>query len=170
MIEKALEDLTEALRENTETLKSLMAQAEGGKASTKAETKASAKDEAKDEGKGEAKSSRGRRSSSKAPKEKQPSVAEMKEVALAYIDVDDEDEYEERKSLIEAIADHFGVKKFTEIEAKNRLMAKKLVEMATAGENVDPEDIEGAIAALENGSDGDEDAGRRRKRSRNDDI
>jgi len=84
----------------------------------------------------------------KVPKEKAPSVAEMKDAATKYLDVADEDEYNERRAVVRAITDHFKAAKFTEIETGDRLMASKLLEMAASGENFDKDDIDGMIAEL----------------------
>lgn len=150
-IEQALSDLTAALKENSALLSALSAKAKAGVAA--AEKSDSAK------GNGDDKPARGR---GKPAKEKTPTVAEMKDLATSYLDVTDEEEYNDRRTLLRAVVDHFGAEKFTSIENKDRLIAFKLIQMASDGENVDPEDIEGAIKELGGSSDEDGKGSRRR--------
>lgn len=158
-LEAKIDALTAAITENNDLLRGLTAKASGGAASAKAE--APAKEDKAD--KAEKPATR----AAKPKAEKTPSVADMKKVAEDYLDVTDEDEYNERRGLIRAIVDHFGAEKFTAIEKDDRLVAKKLVEAAAAGENVDVEDIAGAIESLDGGEDATEKPAARR---RNDDV
>lgn len=142
----ALEANTAAILRHNEILEGLKAGKQTAVQAPKSDDKVDAKDApAKDE---EAPKRTRASSKDKAPKEKAPSVAEMKDAATKYLDVADEDEYNERRAVVRAITDHFKAAKFTEIETGDRLMASKLLEMAASGENFDKDDIEGMIAEL----------------------
>lgn len=160
-LEERMSALTAALERNSDLLEGLTAKAKAGAAaaSEKGDDKP-----ARGKDKDDDKPARGR---GKATKEKAPTIAEMKKLAEDYLDVTDEDEYNERRTLIRAIVDHFGAEKFTAIDSKDRLVASKLVEAASAGENVDPEDIAGAIDDLDGGSNEEAEKPSRR---RSDDI
>ncbi|MFC3724468.1 hypothetical protein [Neoaquamicrobium sediminum] len=160
-LEERLDALTTALNRNSDLLEGLTAKAKAGAAA--AADKGDDKP-ARGKDKDDDKPARGK---GKATKEKAPTVAEMKKLAEDYLDVSDEDEYNERRTLIRAIVDHFGAEKFTAIESKDRLVASKLVSMAADGENVDPEDIAGAIEELDGGSN---DEAEKPSRRRSDDI
>ena len=162
MLEKQLSENTDALRENTEMVKqhtellikltSQGKEVQKGEASTKADSDA------------EKPAKRGR-----PKKEKAPTIAEMKKIGTEYVDVEDEDEYNERRTLVRAIAEYFEVEKFSEIASKDRLTAKKIIEAAASGENVDPDDLEGFIEEL-GGSGDDEAPPPRSRRSADGDI
>lgn len=140
-LEQALAANTAALIENNALLSGLNAKAAAGKAAqavavtdstptraVKADTKTDSK-------------------AAKAPKA--PSNAEMKTFADAFVNVTDEDEYNERRAVLKAIVTFFHAPKFSELAEKDRLMAKKIVELSRAGEPVNLEDLQETIDELE---------------------
>lgn len=153
-LETLLTGLTEALNANTAVVAKHNEILAGLKANKQTSVTAPAKDDEKADAetkpaKSEDKPARTRASSKdKAPKEKAPSVAEMKDAATKYLDVPDEDEYSERRAVVRAITDHFGAAKFTEIETGDRLLASKLLAMAASGENFDADNIPGMIVEI----------------------
>lgn len=152
-LEEHLSTLTAALHRNSDLLEGLTAKAKAGAGSA-------ATTEAK-KGDADEKPARGGRKPA-ATKEKAPTVAEMKDLATSYLDVTDEDEYNDRRALLRAVVDHFGAEKFTTIDSKDRLIAFKLIQTAADGENVDPDDIAGAIKDLGGSSEEDSKSSRRR--------
>lgn len=124
-IEKALADVAEALRENSELLKGLTASAKSG-GTAKATTKA--KDEDGD-GEGE-KPTRKRTAKAKVPTAKELSTA-----TTNWLEVDDEDEYERRKSIVKKIVAKFDAAKMSEVEEGDRAEALELLNQAIDGKN-----------------------------------
>lgn len=134
-IEERLAELTEAIRENSELLRTITAKATGGmSSSTKAgkdddedekpsRTRRSAKDE-------DEKPARTRRSAkddddtkpARASRTKKaPSVAEMKEKATAFLEgADDDDDYKARREAIKELSKDHGSDKFSEIDEDKR--------------------------------------------------
>ncbi|HDZ73516.1 MAG TPA: hypothetical protein ENH55_12255 [Aurantimonas coralicida] len=156
-LEAEIVKLREAVEENTSFLKSMTAKASSSKPA--GEDKDTA-----DKGNADEKpATRGRGKGTTAKKDKAPTVAEMKTIGEAFLDVKDEDEYAERRKVLSAIADHFEAERFTAIDSANRLVARDLITLATAGD-LDIDDIAGAIESL---GDGDSDA---KSSRRNDDI
>ena len=124
-IEKALADVAEALRENSELLKGLTASAKSG-GTAKATTKA--KDEDGD-GEGE-KPTRKRTAKAKVPTAKELSTA-----TTNWLEVDDEDEYERRKGIVRKIVAKFDAAKMSEVEEGDRAEALELLNQAIDGKN-----------------------------------
>ena len=124
-IEKALADVAEALRENSELLKGLTASAKSG-GTAKATTKA--KDEDGD-GEGE-KTTRKRTAKAKVPTAKELSTA-----TTNWLEVDDEDEYERRKGIVKKIVAKFDAAKMSEVEEGDRAEALELLNQAIDGKN-----------------------------------
>ena len=123
-IEKALAELTEAVRENNELLSGLTAKA-------KAETsgkKAPAKGE--DEGDDEEKPKRTRTTKPKIPTAKDLSTATTK-----FLEIEDEDEYNSSKAIIKKIIDKFDAAKMSEIEEGDRAEAMDLLNIAISGKD-----------------------------------
>lgn len=129
-IEKALEDLADAVRENTEVLKSMTAAA---KASTAGAGRSSSKDKDKDDGDGDGEKAKPTRSRSSKPKV--PTAKELGAKTSAYLEVDDEDEYETRKGIIKKIIGKFDAPKMSEIAEEDRAEAMELLETAISGKD-----------------------------------
>lgn len=128
-VEKALEDLADAVRENTEVLKSMTAAA---KASTSGAGRSSASKDKDDDGEKEEKAKPTRSRSTKA---KVPSAKELGAKTSAYLEVDDEDEYETRKGIIKKIIGKFDAPKMSEIAEEDRAEAMELLETAISGKD-----------------------------------
>lgn len=159
-LEENLEVLTAALNRNSDLLEGLTAKAKAGvAASTGGKTEKADKADAEEE------KPRRTRKPVADKKEKAPTVAEMKKAAEAFLDVDGEDEYNDRRALVRAIADYFEAGKFTEIDAKDRALASKLLAMAADGENIDADSIQDAVDEIEGG-----DAKPATKSRRNDEV
>ena len=124
-IEKALADVAEALRENSELLKGLTASAKSG-GTAKATTKA--KDE---DGDGEGEKTTRKRTT----KPKVPTAKELGAKTSAYLEVDDEDEYERRKGIVKKIVAKFDAAKMSEVEEGDRAEALELLNQAIDGKN-----------------------------------
>lgn len=131
-LEAKIEALTEALKENTDLLKALTAKA---KASTSTESKATAKDEDDGDEKPAARSTS--RTRGRPKKEKAPTVAAVKKAAQDFLDVEDEDEYAERRKFIKKLTAKYGAAKMTEIDEDKRADALKDIETYCAGDEVD---------------------------------
>ena len=129
-IEKALEDLADAVRENTEVLKSMTAAA---KASTAGAGRSSSKDKDKDDGDGDGEKAKPTRSRSSKPKV--PTAKELGAKTSAYLEVDDEDEYERRKGIVKKIVAKFDAAKMSEVEEGDRAEALELLNQAIDGKN-----------------------------------
>ena len=124
-IEKALADVTEALRENSELLKGLTASAKSG-GTAKATTKA--KDE---DGDGEGEKTTRKRTA----KPKVPTAKELSTATTNWLEVDDEDEYERRKGIVRKIVAKFDAAKMSEVEEGDRAEALELLNQAIDGKN-----------------------------------
>lgn len=124
-IEKALADVAEALRENSELLKGLTASAKSG-GTAKATTKA--KDE---DGDGEGEKTTRKRTT----KPKVPTAKELSTATTNWLEVDDEDEYERRKSIVKKIVAKFDAAKMSEVEEGDRAEALELLNQAIDGKN-----------------------------------
>lgn len=124
-IEKALADVAEALRENSELLKGLTASAKSG-GTAKATTKA--KDE---DGDGEGEKPTRKRTA----KPKVPTAKELSTATTNWLEVDDEDEYERRKSIVKKIVAKFDAAKMSEVEEGDRASALELLNQAIDGKN-----------------------------------
>lgn len=124
-IEKALADVAEALRENSELLKGLTASAKSG-GTAKATTKA--KDE---DGDGEGEKTTRKRT----PKPKVPTAKELSTATTNWLEVDDEDEYERRKGIVKKIVAKFDAAKMSEVEEGDRAEALELLNQAIDGKN-----------------------------------
>lgn len=120
-IEKLLEDLTDAIRENTETQKTFLAAAKGR---TSEGGKAAVKDEDEEKPK-----------RTRTAKVKVPTSKELGTKTSAFLEVEDEDEYENRKSIIKKIVSKFDAAKMSEIEEDNRLEAMELLDIAISGKD-----------------------------------
>ena len=124
-IEKALADVAEALRENSELLKGLTASAKSG-GTAKATTKA--KDE---DGDGEGEKTTRKRTT----KPKVPTAKELSTATTNWLEVDDEDEYERRKGIVKKIVAKFEAAKMSEVEEGDRAEALELLNQAIDGKN-----------------------------------
>lgn len=124
-IEKALADVAEALRENSELLKGLTASAKSG-GTAKATTKA--KDE---DGDGEGEKTTRKRTT----KPKVPTAKELSTATTNWLEVDDEDEYERRKGIVKKIVAKFNAAKMSEVEEGDRAEALELLNQAIDGKN-----------------------------------
>lgn len=124
-IEKALADVAEALRENSELLKGLTASAKSG-GTAKATTKA--KDE---DGDGEGEKTTRKRTT----KPKVPTAKELSTATTNWLEVDDEDEYERRKGIVKKIVAKFDAAKMSEVEEGDRAEALELLNQAIDGKN-----------------------------------
>lgn len=124
-IEKALADVAEALRENSELLKGLTASAKSG-GTAKATTKA--KDE---DGDGEGEKPTRKRTA----KPKVPTAKELSTATTNWLEVDNEDEYERRKSIVKKIVAKFDAAKMSEVEEGDRAEALELLNQAIDGKN-----------------------------------
>ena len=124
-IEKALADVAEALRENSELLKGLTASAKSG-GTAKATTKA--KDE---DGDGEGEKTARKRTT----KPKVPTAKELSTATTNWLEVDDEDEYERRKGIVKKIVAKFDAAKMSEVEEGDRAEALELLNQAIDGKN-----------------------------------
>lgn len=124
-IEKALADVAEALRENSELLKGLTASAKSG-GTAKATTKA--KDE---DGDGEGEKTTRKRTT----KPKVPTAKELSTATTNWLEVDDEDEYERRKGIVKKIVAKFDAVKMSEVEEGDRAEALELLNQAIDGKN-----------------------------------
>ena len=150
---------TEALNANTAALKAHTDFLAGLKANKQTAVTAPAADAGKGDEKsaptkGDETETKTRRRSSSADKETKPvkesvpTVTEMKEMAEKYLDVAEEGEYQERRKNFRAIVEHFDAPKFTEIAKEDRLLASKLLKMASSGENFDRDDIPAMVAEI----------------------
>lgn len=163
-LEEALAQNTSALDRNSRLMEEMLGRASKNTAasektaSEKTDTKPSKADADADE-----KPKRGRKPAAK--KEKAPTVAEMKEIGQAFLDVSDEEEYKDRRAALAAIAEYFDAERFTAIDSKDRILARQLIEVAKAGE-LDNDDVAAAVASLSD----DDDASEKPSRSRDDDI
>ena len=124
-IEKALADVAEALRENSELLKGLTDSANSG-GTAKATTKA--KDE---DGDGEGEKTTRKRTT----KPKVPTAKELSTATTNWLEVDDEDEYERRKGIVKKIVAKFDAAKMSEVEEGDRAEALELLNQAIDGKN-----------------------------------
>lgn len=133
-IEAALAKLTAAIEENTEELKFLTSAARAGQTAQKDKPapKAAATEEAEKPA---------RATSSRSRKEKAPTVKEISDATKAFLDVDDETEYEERADIVKRIVKKYKAKKMSEIDDANRAEAMKMLEVAKNGD--DPFEGEG---------------------------
>lgn len=124
-LEAEVKELREAIRENSELLKVLTSKA-----------KSSISTDSKDEGEEEKpKTTRTRRAAPK--KEKAPTVAAVKKAAEDFLDVDDEDEYAERRKIIKKLTAKYGAAKMTEIEEGKRAAAIADMEAYKNGDEID---------------------------------
>lgn len=130
-LEAKIEALTDALKENTELLKALTAKA---KANVSAEPKASTKTDDGDEKPASRSTSRGR---GRPKKDKAPTAAEVKKATEAFLDVEDEDEYAERRKIIKKLIAKYGAAKMTEIEEGKRASALSDMEAYCNGDEID---------------------------------
>ena len=166
----ALEENAAEMKLNTAELKKITSQMGGSaKAKTEPETKAKAEPETKakeDAGRG-----RGRPAKEEKAKVEKVSSADLKKVAEDFLDVEGDEIYKERRSVVKAVADYFKAEKFSAIEdAADRVLAKKIIETAKAGENVDPDDIQATVDDLEGSLDAGSDEGKGKSSRRNDDV
>lgn len=127
-LEDKISALVAALQENTDVQKAVLATIQGAKAGGTAPA-----DKDTDKEADKPKATRAARGSAKAAKP--PSVKEIQDKTLAWIDVDDDAEYEERAALVVQIADHFGVKKMSEIGDDDRALAMQMLDAAIAGDD-----------------------------------
>lgn len=136
-LEAAILELAAAVKENTEELKFLTSAARDGATKNATRTSTKAVEEVE-------KAAPRSRATSRAAKEKVPTVKEISEATKAFLDVDDQNEYEERKDIVKRIVEKFKAKKMSEIDDKNRAEAMQMLDVARAGDNpFDGEDSEG---------------------------
>lgn len=148
-LEERLEALTEALKENTAHLAIITATAAAKTSAAATADKGKADDKA-DKGKSAEKADKPatRTRASKPAKEKLPSAADMKAQAEAYLNVEDEDEYQERRDIVKAITEYCGGGTFSKLEGDNRLTAHKLLTYAAKADDFDPEDVQSTVDHL----------------------
>lgn len=128
-LEEALKANTEALNRNSELLEFLTSKARDG---------LTGKDEAAKPAKASAKETEDKKpaSRSRATKAaKAPTAKEMSEATTKFLDVDDENEYKDRRDLVKQIVDKFGVKKMSEIEEEDRQTALDYLEAYKNGDD-----------------------------------
>lgn len=124
-IEAALQALTEAVAENTATLKSI-----SGAVKNQAKAGATAGTTKADED--EDKPKRTRASSTKT---KAITAKDLAQKTTAFLEVEDEEEYDRRKVLIKKIVGKFDVAKMSEVAEEDRAEANELLEACIAGKN-----------------------------------
>ena len=125
-LEKLLEELidatnanTKAVEANTETVLGLASAAKG---------RAAASGDKEDKPK-----------TTRATKPKAVSSKELAEATKAYVDVQDDDEYNERAAFVKRIVKKYGVEKMSEIDdAADRIEAMSLLQIAIAGDDPFP--------------------------------
>lgn len=128
-IEKALAELTEALRENSELLRTMTAKAKASVASTGDSGKSSrSSEDGEDEGKGSGRKGR-------TAKPKLITAKEIGAKTSEFLEVENEDEYERRKTIIKKIVGKYEVQKMSEIADEDRAEANELLDRAIAGED-----------------------------------
>lgn len=133
-IEAAIAELTAAVKENTEELRFLTSAARDGAAKNSARTTTKPAEEAE----------KPTRSRSRSTKEKVPTVKEISDATKSFLDVDDQNEYEDRKDIVKRIVEKFKAKKMSEIDDKNRAEAMRMLDVAKAGDDpFDGEDGDG---------------------------
>ena len=133
-LEAKIEALTDALKENTELLKALTAKA---KANVSAEPKASTKADDDDDGEEKPASRSTSRGRGRLKRDKAPTAAEVKKATEAFLDVEDEDEYAERRKIIKKLIAKYGAAKMTEIEESKRASALSDMEAYCNGDEID---------------------------------
>lgn len=126
-LEVKIEALTAAVEKNNELQTAVLAAISGAKRN---EPVTSAGDGSKSAPEDKPKATRGR-----ATKAKAPTVKEITEKTTAYLDVEDDTEYEERAALVVQITEHFGVKKMSEIADDDRALAIEMLDAAIAGDD-----------------------------------
>lgn len=123
-LETAIAALTEALTENSELLRGLTAKAKTGTADA---------GKTRDEG-DEEKPKRTRAAATTKPKA--VTAKELGAKTSAFLEVENEDEYERRKAIVKKIVTKYDATKMSEIEdADDRQKANDLLEAAIAGED-----------------------------------
>ena len=133
-IEAAIAELTAAVKENTEELRFLTSAARDGATKNSARASTKPTEEA----------DKPARSRSRSTKEKVPTVKEISEATKSFLDVDDQNEYEDRKDIVKRIVEKFKAKKMSEIDDKNRAEAMRMLDVAKAGDDpFDGEDGDG---------------------------
>lgn len=124
-IEKILEELVDAVKENSELLRGMTAKAKG--ALDKADTT------------GKAASGDTTEKKTRATKPKAVSSKEISDATKGYLDVSDDDEYESRKEIVKKIVGKYDVAKVSEIEdPADRIEAMGLLQIAIAGDDPFP--------------------------------
>ena len=129
-LREATAELREAVKENSELLKFLTSAARGGLTGKEESKPAKATAAAKEEPKKPA-----TRSRAAAKKEKVPTTKDMADATKAFLEVDDEGEYKDRRALVKDIVDHFGVGKMSEIEEDDRQKALGMLETYKNGDD-----------------------------------
>lgn len=162
-LEAAMAKLAEAVDENNRLLSILTSKAEtglkdAGKAATSKPSRADADDgEAEekparrgraaadaDEGEPEekpARRGRGRPAAAAADKPKKVTVKAVTEAAEAFLEVDDDEEYEDRRRIVKKLIKHFDVKALAEVAEEDRPLVLKALETAKAGDPIDYENL-----------------------------
>lgn len=130
-LEDKIGELIAAVEKNTEVQEAVLATIKGAKGGAAAAPAAAAKEDDKPAAEEKPKSTRAPR----ATKTKAPTVKEIQDKTLAWIDVEDDTEYEERAALVLQISEHFGVKKISEIGDDDRTLAMQMLDAAIAGDD-----------------------------------
>lgn len=132
-IEDLLRDIADALRDNTDTLKSMTAAAKKANGGASASTSSrSTKDDDGDDGK----AASGRKPRTTKPKA--PTAKELGAATTAFLEIEDEEVYEERKGVIKKILAKFDAPKMSEIAEEDRAAAMELLQISIDGGNPFP--------------------------------
>lgn len=128
-IEDQLAALTAAMKDNTEVQKAILAKIGGAATAAATTDKAPEKTASADD------KPKGRGRAAATTKPKIPSVKEIQDKTTAFLDVEDDAEYEERAAVVVSITEHFNVKKMSEILDEDRTKAMEMLDAAIAGDD-----------------------------------
>lgn len=139
-LEKAIEDLTAALDDNTKATKALIES--GGAAPSR-----SSRSSNKDDDKGEAETrGRGRPRGSTKDKDgggKAPTTQSIKKAFGEYLGIEDQDEYDKRREFVESIINELGVDKISDASDEDMQRAHKWLQLKLDGKRVSFDDDSG---------------------------
>lgn len=142
-LEQAMVDLAAALNRNSDLLEVLTSKA-------KSATAPKTEEPTKPVEKAEEPVKRTRAKAEEAPKaeepvkrtrakaEKAPTEAQMVEATKTFLDVEEEDEFQDRRSLVKKIVGHYGVDKMSQIAEESRQEALNMLEAYKAGDDPFP--------------------------------
>lgn len=153
-IEKALADLTAALEANTAALLATGGSDKPARASDAALEKVA---EAAVKGKAAAEEKPKRAPAKKAPaKEKAMTEKELYDFGKSFLDVEDDEDYADRKRVVKDVCDHYGINKLTEVEAELRSELKGRLEAFVRGEDPFEDQTDAPAASAKRGRDDDD--------------